>query len=319
MAGVLLKFVFVYSVMSLIFIGSMMAQDDLSFALTNNKDKTKQGIEISNRNKITPGKPVKNNILQSFQNALTQILVKRNQKKDDLCDEKDAVAARILKDYGSIFLVVENVLPPPVCIFSNHTEVENFQKQIGIAKSEIAGTIIELQPFAMEALLKAREEAQKFGLKITPRDGSIAGRRGFGETLRIWNSRFYPACDYWVKNGRLTQEQVSRLKKLPIKDQVREVLELEKTGIYFNSAFNASILYSVAAPGTSQHLALLAFDVVEYSDERVRNILAKHGWHRTVRNDQPHFTFLGHKESELPKFGLVEIKTVNGKFWIPNV
>ncbi len=315
MTRVFLKLILAQAFISFAFILSAMAQENTAFALTNTKDKT----EPNNLRETTLKKPPESVKLQSFQNALAQVLAKQNRKKDDLCDERDAVASRILKDYGSIFLVVESVLPPPVCIFTSHSDVEKFQKQIGIAKSDISGTSIELQPFAMEALLKAREEAQKIGLNITPRDGSIAGRRGFSETLRLWNSRFYPACDYWTKKGRLTAEQIANLKSLPIKDQVQAVLELEKQGIYFNSAFNASILYSVAAPGTSQHLALLAFDVVEYADEKVREILAKHGWHRTVRNDQPHFTFLGHKESELPKFGLREITTANGKFWIPNV
>jgi hypothetical protein len=305
MTKVSLKIIFAQLVMLLLFLTSAMAQENITFALTNTKDKIGQSIEAEILRATPLSKSNKDIELPSFQNTLTQILAKQNRKKDDLCDEKDVVAERILKDYGSIF--------------SSSADVEKFQKQIGIAKSEIAGTNIELQPFAMEALLKAREEARKSGLNITPRDGAIAGRRGFDETLRLWNSRFFPACDYWTKNGRLSEEQSAKLKSLPIKEQVREVLELEKQGIYFNSSFNNSILYSVAAPGTSQHLALLAFDVVEYSDERVRNILAKHGWYRTVRNDQPHFTFLGHKEKELPKFGLREVKTASGKFWIPNI
>lgn len=319
MTKVFLKTIFAQVVIGLIFTAPATAQENSAFVSSGAEDRIKAAATSGNLKKNSSNKPDENAKLQSFENALTQVLLRQNRKRNDLCDEKDVVAVRILKDYGSIFLVVESVLPPPVCIFSNSSDVEKFQKQIGIAKSDIGGTSIELQPFAMEALLKAREEAQKIGLNITPRDGSIAGRRGFGETLRLWNSRFFPACDYWTKNKRLTEEQAAKLKSMPIREQVREVLELEKQGIYFNSAFNASILYSVAAPGTSQHLALLAFDVVEYNNEQVRDILAKHGWHRTVRNDQPHFTFLGHKEAELPKFGLIQITTSNGKFWIPNV
>ena len=87
----------------------------------------------------------------------------------------------------------------------------------------------------------------------------------------------------------------------------------------YNPTFNFSILYSVAAPGTSQHLAMLAFDVNEYQNEEVRNILAKHGWFRTIRNDHAHFTFLGRQEADLSKFGLRVIITGKGKFWIPNL
>lgn len=291
---------------------SMQAQEHSSFAVSAGEERIR--INMPSANAVKPEVPG----LQNFYSVLEQTLLKRGKKKEDICDQKDIVASRILREYGSVFLVIESALPPPVCMFSSSEDVEIFQKQLGIASQNIEGTIIELQPVAMEALLKARTEALFKGLDITPRDGSIAGRRGFGETIRLWNSRFEPACDYWMKKGRLTPEQVSKLKALPLKEQVKEVLQLEKQGIYFNSAFNNSILYSVAAPGTSQHLALLAFDVVEFENEKVREILAKHGWYRTVQNDRPHFTFLGHKEEDLPKFGLKKIVNFNGKFWIPN-
>ena len=106
---------------------------------------------------------------------------------------------------------------------------------------------------------------------------------------------------------------------MAVKEQVRAVLELEKQGIYFNKFFNNSILYSVAAPGASQHLSMLAFDVNEYRNPEVREILEKHGWFQTVRHDSPHFTFLGRPKEELSKLGLFEVQTYNGKFWVPNV
>ncbi len=86
----------------------------------------------------------------------------------------------------------------------------------------------------------------------------------FADTIRLWNSRFYPALDYWQNRGRLTIDQIRDLKALPIREQVAAVLELEKQGIFFNTFFNNSILYSVAAPGASQHLSMLAFDANEY-------------------------------------------------------
>ena len=53
--------------------------------------------------------------------------------------------------------------------------------------------------------------------------------------------------------------------------------------------------------------------------DRVREILAKHGWFQTVLSDLPHFTFLGLKEKDLPKHGLRSLE-INGQvFWIPNV
>jgi hypothetical protein len=97
------------------------------------------------------------------------------------------------------------------------------------------------------------------------------------------------------------------------------VLELESCGCFFSKDFSKSILQSVAAPGASQHLALLAFDAVEFTDARVRSILAGRGWFRTVRNDLPHFTYLGVAESELPGLGLRPASVDEQVFWVPDL
>jgi hypothetical protein len=176
-----------------------------------------------------------------------------------------------------------------------------------------------LQPAAMDALIEARVEAQREGLDISPRDGSEAARRSYADTVRLWETRFLPALSYWMKRGRLTKEQVARLKALPLTEQVREVLELEKQGIYFSKDFSKSILYSIAAPGSSQHIMMLALDVEQFQDERVRRILARHGWFQTVKSDLPHFTFLGLDEAGLPGRGLERVQSGSQAFWIPNV
>lgn len=254
-----------------------------------------------------------------FYVVLDDVLQKRGLKRKDVCDETDPVQHRILREYGAIFLTAESVMPPPSCMFTSVDEVAKFQEKAGIQSENVNEAVIELQPKAMKALLEAREEARSQNLDITPRDGAEAARRGFEDTLRLWNSRFEPACEHWKLKGRLSVEQVERLKSLPVKDQVKEVLELEKRGIYFNTWFNNSILYSVAAPGTSQHLSMLAFDANEFGNAKVRKILANHGWFRTVKNDTPHFTYLGVKESDLKNMGLKKIKTGDGDFWVPNV
>ena len=164
-----------------------------------------------------------------------------------------------------------------------------------------------------------REEARAAGLNITPRGGTEAARRSYDDTVRLWNSRFFPALAHWNKLGRLSKEQVEHLKSLALHDQVREVLELEKSGIYFNTDFSKSILYSIAAPGSSQHIAMLALDVDQFTDERVRRILARHGWFQTVKSDMPHFTYLGLAEKDLPARGLRSILVGKQLFWIPNV
>ena len=254
-----------------------------------------------------------------FYEALAKALKKRKIKVDNICPPSDPVARRILEEYGAIFVADKKVALPPVCIFTNEAQVEQFHNQAGFKTEYMSYDDVELQPEAMKHLLKAREEAQKEGLDITPRDGAEAGRRNYEDSVRLWKSRFEPALEYWLGQGRLTQEQVERLKSLPLSQQIAEVLELEKTGIYFSKDLSKSILYSIAAPGTSQHIAMLAFDVNEFENPRIREIMAKHGWFQTVLSDLPHFTFLGLKEKDLPKHGLRSVE-VNGQvFWIPNV
>jgi len=254
-----------------------------------------------------------------FYEALAKALKKRKINIETVCPPSDPVSRRILEEYGAVFVADKKVTPPPVCIFTTEEQVTKFQDDAGFETEVIGFDEVELQPQALKSLNKARKEAQKEGLDITPRDGAEAARRNYEDSVRLWNSRFEPALDYWLSQGRLTQEQVTRLKSLPLAQQVGEVLELEKNGIYFSKDLSKSILYSIAAPGTSQHIAMLAFDVNEFENPRVREIMAKHGWFQTVLSDLPHFTYLGLKEKDLPKHGLRSLE-INGQvFWIPNV
>jgi hypothetical protein len=255
----------------------------------------------------------------AFYDALERALTNRDLVVSEMCPDGNVVARRVLHDYGAMFVAAANVLPPPVCVFTSEAGVQQFQKTAGFAAATIGDATIELQPAATAALLRAREVAHAEGLDITPRDGAEAARRSYADTVRLWNSRFLPALDHWLAAGRLTHEQVQRLKALPIDEQVLQVLELEKDGIFFSKDLSKSVLYSIAAPGTSQHVAMLAFDVNEFFVARVREILAAEGWFQTVLSDLPHFTFLGLKEDELPDRGLKAVVTGGQKFWIPDV
>lgn len=255
----------------------------------------------------------------SFYEVLRKALKKRKTRLESICPPSDSVARRVLEDYGAMFLANKKVMPPPVCVFTSDEEVAEFQERAGYASEMIGFDQVELQPEAMKQLLKARKEAQKEDLDITPRDGAEAARRSYEDSLHLWQTRFLPALDYWLAQGRLTEAHVARLKNLPLRSQIAEVLELEKSGIFFSKDLSKSILYSIAAPGTSQHIAMLAFDVNEFDNSRVREILAKHGWFQTVLSDLPHFTFLGLKEKDLPKHGLKPVEVDGQVFWIPNI
>jgi hypothetical protein len=261
-----------------------------------------------------PGSPA-----SSFYRALNDILDTRRQTITSICPEGDEVAVRVLHDYGAMFVGSEDILPPPTCVFTSEDQVSEFQNAAGMMPETIGEAVIELQPAAMKALGKARAAAHAEGLDITPRDGAEAARRSYADTVRLWNSRFLPALDHWTKLGRLSSDEADRLRALPINRQVPEVLELERQGIFFSKDLSKSVLYSIAAPGTSQHIAMLAFDANEFLDARVREIMAEHGWFQTVLSDLPHFTFLGLQESELPQRGLKPVEVDKQKFWIPDV
>jgi len=278
---------------------------------TDQANNDKNTEEMSNKEKAAK--------LPPFYQALEKALTLRGTTTAAVCDTTDSVSRRVLEDYGAMFLANESVLPPPVCVFKNDDEVATFHKKAGFSSTKIGGSTIELQPAAMSALLDARREALKEGLNITPRGGAEAARRDYADTRRLWDTRFLPALAHWQQNGRLTKEQAARLRALPLDKQVGEVLELEKKGIFFSKDLSKSILYSIAAPGTSQHIAMLALDVSQFADARVRRILARHGWFQTVKSDLPHFTYLGVAEESLPSLGLHEVMSGDQKFWIPNV
>ena len=259
------------------------------------------------------------NLSSPFYQSLDGVLSERGVTVSAICPDDDAVARRVLHDYGAMFVGASNILPPPLCVFSSEAQVAEFQNAAGVASAKIGDATIELQPAAMDALLEARAQAHAEGLDITPRDGAEGARRSYADTVRLWNSRFLPALDHWTKAGRLKTDEADRLRALPVPEQVPEVLKLEKEGIFFSKDLSKSVLYSIAAPGTSQHIAMLAFDANEFLDARVREIMAAHGWFQTVLSDLPHFTFLGLTEAELPGRGLKSVVVNSQKFWIPDV
>lgn len=235
-----------------------------------------------------------------------------------LPDSGDEVGMRVLRDYGAMFVARGGAQPPPVVVFADEASVGQWQSSVRTTRAEIAGINIELQAPAMTALMEARTEAQRAKLDITPR-GTDAARRSYEETVKLWRSRVEPGLNHWVNEGRLDRQEAARIRSLSPRDQIPEILRLEADGLNFSTDFKKSILYSVAAPGTSQHLSLLAFDVKEHDNSRVRGILAAHGWFQTITSDAPHFTFLGVKEDELEGLGLKKEMNGGRAFWIPDI
>lgn len=257
--------------------------------------------------------------LTPFEAALEEALRRRGLDAELVCPAGDPVSRRVLEEYGAMFLADETVVVPPVCVFTSEEEVLAFQLRAGWSAARFGEDVIKLQPPALEALLRARDEARREGCDLTPRDGSEAGRRNYDDSLRLWRSRCDPALDHWCERGRLSPDLADRLRGLPLREQVAAVLELEDAGVFFSKDFSKSILRSVAAPGASQHLSMLAFDAAEFEDPRARRALARHGWYQTVLSDLPHFTYLGLGEEELPARGLKLVEQYGQRFWVPDL
>lgn len=230
----------------------------------------------------------------------------------------DDAGRLLLKEYGSVFVARGGVVPPKTVVFKDQAEVTAFQSSLKTSSESIGGFNLELQTAAMDGLRKAIADAKAAGLSISPRDKDSA-KRSYDETIELWASRVDPALKHWVSNGKMTQAQADKLKSLSPYEQVPEVLKLEQQGIFFAKDLSKSIIYSVAPPGTSQHLSMLAMDVKEHEDSKVRDILAKNGWYQTVISDLPHFTFLGVPDSELSKLGLKKVSDNGRTFWIPEI
>lgn len=230
----------------------------------------------------------------------------------------DEVAKKLLQEYGSVFVAKGGAILPKTVVFQDQKEVLAFQKSVVSQTELIAGMPMTLQSSAMKALLAAIAEAQSRGLSITPRDTDSASR-SYDESVGLWASRVEPALNHWVAKKKITEADATRIRSLSPYEQVGEVLQLEKRKIYFAKDLKKSIIYSVAPPGTSQHLSMLAFDVKEYENSNVRSILAKNGWYQTVVSDLPHFTFLGVPEIELKNLGLKKKENDGRVFWIPDI
>ncbi len=233
-------------------------------------------------------------------------------------DIHDSLLVAIVSDYGAVFVARNGAAPPTKIIFGNEEEVLEFQSLLDIESGIIGGIDIELQKPAMLALEAAVKEAKKRGLSISPR-GVDSGRRGYNQTVALWKSRVEPGLTYWVRKGRLKAVEAAKIRSMPIRQQITEILRLEADGIYFAKSLDKSIIYSVAPPGTSQHIAMLAFDVKEFDNPRVRAILADNGWFQTVVSDLPHFTYIGAAEEDLPDLGLKKVRSGNRDFWVPDI
>jgi hypothetical protein len=228
----------------------------------------------------------------------------------------DSVGKKLLKEYGSVF--VSRATPPTKVVYKDQGDVSSFQSSLQTSSETIGGFNVTLQTAAMNDLKAAISDAKAQGLSISPR-GADSAKRSYDETVGLWKSRVDPALKHWTAQGKLSSDQAAKIAAMSPYEQVSEVLKLEEQGMYFAKDLSKSIIYSVAPPGTSQHLSMLALDVKEFENAKVREILAAHGWFQTVASDLPHFTYIGAKESELSGLGLKKTTSGGRTFWVPDI
>lgn len=258
----------------------------------------------------------------SFISSLNAALSGRGIQASSFCNTSDATEKHILMEYGAVFLADRLASIPSRFMFDNEAEVTKFQSSVKSSKETIGGVTIELQEAAMNALLNVAAEVKKKKLTLKPRGGQTGARRVFADTVEFWNNRVKDDINHWkatpnAKGKKLSDAEAKNLASLSGLVQVKEVLRLEAEGFFFSKDKKKTIFASVAAPGTSQHLFMLAVDIEEFGNGQVRKIMAENGWLQTAFSDQPHFTFLGLSENVLPSLGL-ESRTFGGQiFWTP--
>ena len=240
-------------------------------------------------------------------------------KFEQICPvSSNAMAKRVFDEYGAVFAVKETAKFPDRCIFNDTADVDRFQRSVRTKSALIGGVAVELQEAAMNSLSEVAKDAEALNLRLTPLDGAIAGKRSYTDTVRIWSSRFQRALDHWVQVGKITPDEAAAVRNMNIEHQVERVISWESAGLFFSTDLSRSIFSSTAPPGTSQHLSMLAIDIVEYNDPMIVSLLASRGWYKTVLNDPTHFTFIGVPENELPNRGLKPVLRGPSKSWIPN-
>lgn len=231
------------------------------------------------------------------------------------------VETRLFAEYGAIFITT--AMPPPKIVFDDPRDVNEFHGLLPVDRAFFGNYEIELQAKALGALLAASAEMTSRGGSITAR-AADSGSRSYEDTARLWNRNVTRGLEHWQSLERIDANTAASILKLSPTEQVAPILNLEETEqLFFGTFFDRSILYSVAAPGASQHLSKLAFDVAEFENMEVKSALASHGWFRTVPSDLPHFTFLGCREDALGDMGLQRVERFSGTqvydFWIPDL
>lgn len=230
-----------------------------------------------------------------------------------------ALEERLLREYGAPIAAADSQLRRPAAVVHfDATDVTREQQGLGLDSAVIGTDTITLQAPALRALRSAMDRARRVRLRLTLVGDRSASLRHYLDTELFWNVRVERRLARLVEAGRMTAERADTVRTLPVRDQMERVLALEGDGYCFGGSGEKTILHSVAAPGSSQHLFGYAVDVAEHDNARVRQLLAAAGFRQTVLDDQPHFTYLGTRtDAQLRRAGLVPVRHGGRVYWVP--
>jgi hypothetical protein len=229
------------------------------------------------------------------------------------------LAERLLREYGAPIAAAESVVArPPAVVLWRPEDVAQFQRTLRLDSAVIGGTMVRLQAPALRALRDASARARRSGVRMAPRGGAAASLRSADQTERFWLARLKRGFERFVESRLMSQRQADSIFALPPGPQTELVLGLEDAGFCFGGAGEKTILHSVAAPGSSQHLFGYAIDIEQHGSITVRSLLARAGFWQTVLDDEPHFTYLGTASAAvLESRGLLRITRGSRTYWLP--
>ena len=183
----------------------------------------------------------------------------------------------LLRSYGAAHVNSQpGIKLPEKVIFGNEQETKEFQATLTMGK--VNGTRnCYLQKPAADALNKARSQIR---IPLMSSNGNINCTRSFAKTVKLWRK--------YANNQTL--------------DNVRQGKETRILGV-------------VAPPGTSQHLWGLAVDLRVRNQAQIK-ALNQNAWYRTVKNDTPHWTYIGYSPEQLEDLGFKD-KVIKGiRYWL---
>lgn len=226
---------------------------------------------------------------------------------------------RLLREYGAPIAAADSQLRrPSAIVYFDATDVTREQQRLGLDSAVIGTDTITLQAPALRALRTAMDRARRLRLRITVVGDRSASLRHYLDTELFWNVRVDRRLARLSEAGRMTAGRADTVRTLPVREQMERVLALENDGYCFGGSGEKTILHSVAAPGSSQHLFGYAVDVAEHDNVRVRRLLVEAGFRQTVLDDQPHFTWLGSQtDAQLRGAGLVPVRHGGRIYWVP--